>query len=274
MSKALILYIPVVHRGYLELLEKNNKVIQKLYILGDDIVSSVSKYKEIRSLPPLFTKKLIEGLGFSFKVQVLTKNKISKISVKEIFSASDAISKKFIRKYFPKRKVNYTSVFLSWDEKAVISPIPPAYDTESFSKFDKKIMHLTRTVGGKSSDWWRRVGVLVVKNKKIIARAHNHYLPSENTPYIDGNPRDFIKAGTLGFLSSSVHAEQAVISEAARLGKSLRGTDLYINSYPCPTCAKLMGIAGIKRCFFSGGNAYLRVDEVFKAVGIKTILVK
>ena len=135
-------------------------------------------------------------------------------------------------------------------------------------------MKKARKLADNSSDWWRQVGAVIVKEKKIIVSAYNQYLPSENAPYIDGNPRDFIKAGTLGFLATSVHAEQSAISKAARLGRSVKGADLYLNSFPCPTCAKLMAISGIKRCFFQGGNAYLNVNEVFEQAGIKTYLVK
>jgi dCMP deaminase len=49
---------------------------------------------------------------------------------------------------------------------------------------------------------------------------------------------------------------------------------MYVSTYPCPTCAKLMSVAGVKKCFFVGGNAYLDVETVFKSSGLKAILVK
>lgn len=274
MSKVLILYIPVLHKGYIELLQKYNKEVKTLYILGEDITSQISNYKEIRSIEPVKLKKIIRALGFSFTVQILEIKKIRNIKNYDIISILEPISKKFIKKFFPKKPVFYERIFLKWDEKNVKSPSPPHYDSESSDDFDLKMMAIARKISKNSSDWWRQVGAVVTKNKKVIVKAHNQYLPSEHTPYIEGNPRDYIKSGTLGFLATSMHAEQAAISKAAYLGKSLKGADIYLNSYPCPTCAKLISVAGIKRCFFIGGNAYLNVDEVFKASGIRTILVK
>lgn len=272
--RSIILYVPVLHKGYLELLSKYNRKVNNLYLLSDDLVAKFSKFREIRALPAHKVKKLIGGLEYSFGVRILTKKSIKNIRPSEIITAQDTISNKFVEKYFPKTKVNLETIFLRWDEEKVKSPTPPHYDAESTKEFDQQMLREARKISESSSDWWRRVGVVVVKKEKIIVKAYNEYLPSENAPYIDGNPRDFIKAGTLGFLATSVHAEQAAISKASKLGISLKGTDLYLNSYPCPTCANLMGFAGIKRCFFSGGNAYLNVEEVVKAMGIKTILVK
>lgn len=275
MSKVLILYVPVLHLGYIRLFEKYNKEIRTLYILSEELVSAVSGVKEIRALDPKTIKGLISGLNFLFRVEVLTQKKARKIPPSfNIITSSDSTSTKFVKKYFPKNRIIYDTVFLGWDEKKVKSPLPTDYDLETSDEFDLKMMKLARLISQKSSDWWRRVGAVIVKNRKVIIKAYNKYLPSEHSPYIDGNPRDFIKAGTLAFLATSVHAEQSAISEAARLGKSLKGADLYLNSYPCPTCAKLMGLAGIKRCFFSGGNAYLNVGEVLKEMGVKAILVK
>lgn len=272
--KILILHIPVIHNGYIKLFKKYNNKINKLYVLDSGILSKLNTVQEIRAIPPYKIIQVINALGFSFRAQLLTEKILKKLSKKEIIVTKDFISKKFIKKYFPKSKVNYETVFLRWDEKTIQSPTLPSSDLESSNKFDQMMMRKAVKMGEDSSDWWRRVGAIVVKNKKIIIKAYNEYLPSEHDPYINGNPRDFIKPGTLGFLATSVHAEQSAVAKACKLGKSLKGADMYVSTYPCPTCAKLIALAGIKRCFFVGGNAYLNVEEVFKSTGMKTVLVK
>ncbi len=272
--KILILHVPVIHNGYIKLLEKYNNRINKLYVLDSEILSKLNTVQEIRTVPPRKIVQVINALGFSFRTQLLTERNLKGLSRKEIIVTKDFVSKKFIKRYFPKSKVDYETIFLRWDEETIQSPTLPNSDLESNNKFDQTMMRKAIKMGENSSDWWRRVGTIAVKNKKIIIKAYNEYLPSEHNPYINGNPRDFIKSGTLGFLATSVHAEQAAVAKACKLGRSLKGADMYVSTYPCPTCAKIMAFAGIKKCFFMGGNAYLNVEEVFKTTGIKTVLVK
>lgn len=47
-----------------------------------------------------------------------------------------------------------------------------------------------------------------------------------------------------------VHAEMAAISDAARLGRSLRDSTLYCTTFPCHMCAKHIVAAGIARVVF------------------------
>jgi dCMP deaminase len=115
---------------------------------------------------------------------------------------------------------------------------------------------------------------VVVKDGVVIARKHNHHVPSEHMPYVNGDPRDVIKSGTLNLVYSSLHAEQTIIAESARDGVSLKGTDIYLNDFPCPLCAKLMASAGIKRCFFKAGSTWLDAESVLHAAGVEIVLVK
>lgn len=126
----------------------------------------------------------------------------------------------------------------------------------------------------KSSDWWRHVGAVVVKNGKVLLEAHNQHVPTDNAPYINGDPRDVIEAGKLGFISTAIHAEQLIVTEAARKGISLNGASIYMNVFPCLICAKLIAYAGIKKCFFRTGNAYLNVEDAMKKLGVEIIRVK
>jgi dCMP deaminase len=274
MNNSLLLHIPVLHSGYIKLFEKYDGKIKSVYIFNEDLVLELSEYKEIRAIDPKTIVKMIKSLDFSFQVKLLSKMNLKNISKSKLIISKDAISKKFLKKYLPNKKVDFEEVYLRWDEGNVQSPNPPYYDAESDSKFDKDMMAKAKMTGSSSTDWWRRVGCVVVKNKKVIITSFNRHFPQNDSQYIDGDPRDFIKAGRLGFLASSAHAEQMAIAIAAEKGKSLKGADMYVSTYPCPTCAKLMSVAGIKKCFFVGGNAYLDVEAVFKSSGLKAILVK
>ena len=60
----------------------------------------------------------------------------------------------------------------------------------------------------------------------------------------------------------TVHAEQNVIAQAARIGVSLEGSTLYCKLAPCYTCAKLLINAGIKRVV--AANAYQQGNVAVK----------
>lgn len=48
----------------------------------------------------------------------------------------------------------------------------------------------------------------------------------------------------------AVHAEAAAICDAARRGVSIAGTSMYVTTFPCHLCARLIVAAGIKRVIF------------------------
>lgn len=273
-SGALILYMPVIHKGYLDLLQKYDGSVKALYLVGGDLAVSLGVPKEIRAIDTKTMQKLIVGFGFSFDVEVLDFDRVGILAPQVLVIAGDTVSRAVRERYFSKVPFIQETVFLRWDEDTVKSPKPAHFDRETSGEFHVQMIQRARQLADSSSDWWRQVGVVVVRDGVVLVEEYNRYLPSEHTPYIEGNPRDFIKAGTLGFLSESVHAEQAAIAQAANRGISLQGADLYLNSYPCPTCAIDMALAGIKRCFFSGGNAYLNVEEVFQAMDMEAIFVR
>ena len=272
MKRSLLLYAPVLHKGYIGILEKYSKEIKTVYVLGEDFVSD--EYKEIRAISSKKIVNMVKSLDLSFVVKLITKKNIGLLKGRSMVVLSDPVSDSFIKKYFPSGNFERESVYLRWHEDNVQSPNPPHYDSETNLPFDIRMMEKAKKIGQNSTDWWRRVGCVVVKNKKVLLTSFNMHFPQNDSQYIDGDPRDFVKAGELGFLASSAHAEQVAIATAAKNGKSLKGTDMYVSTYPCPTCAKLMSVAGVRKCFFVGGNAYLDVETVFKSSGLKAILVK
>lgn len=273
MKKTLLIYTPVLHDGHIRLFNKYKNLIKKVYIVDDTLSSDLSEFKEIRKINSKEVLKMIKSLGYKFTVKLINTRNLNLLKEEELIVGKDPVTLNLLKKYFPKKKYELEETFLRWHEGNVASPNPPHFDSETNSKFDIKMMEKAEKVGGRSTDWWRRVGCVVVKNKKVLMTSFNAHFPENDTQYKEGDPRDFIKAGQLGFLASSAHAEQMSIALAAKKGMSLLGADMYVSTYPCPTCAKLMATAGIKRCFFRGGNSYLDVEKVFASTGLKAILV-
>jgi dCMP deaminase len=126
---------------------------------------------------------------------------------------------------------------------------------------------------GYSSDWWRQVGAVAVRDGVLLGVAHNEHRPSEYSPYINGDPRNDFSRGVRADLSTALHAEAALIAAAARAGTSLDGADLYVSTFPCPACARLIAEAGFRRCFFAGPYALLDGDTVLRAAQVELIWV-
>jgi len=274
-KKVLVLYVPVLHAGYIKLFEQYKDSAETLYVLGASFIDEASRFhKEIRALEPQTAMMLIESLRIFDNVRVLEKDRVHELKGKEILTADEDVCRKFIAGYLPDERVEYAPVFLRWDEKNVKSDVKVAYDRVSEDAFDREMIARAADEAEKSSDWWRHVGAVVVKDRKVIFENHNHHVPSDHTPYVNGDPRDAVEPGTLNLIYTSLHAEQAIVADAAKKGASLGGASMYLNIFPCPLCAKLMAYAGIKKCFFRSGSAWLDAESILKANGVEIVLVK
>jgi dCMP deaminase len=130
------------------------------------------------------------------------------------------------------------------------------------------VRHATE-LAGRSSDWWRQVGAIAWRGEEILGAAWNHHCPTEYAPYIDGDPRDSFSRGVRADLSTAVHAEASVVARAARAGTALGGADLFVTTFPCPACARLIAEAGFRRCYFAGAYSVLDADGILRAAGVE-----
>lgn len=278
MKRILVLYVPVLHEGYLKLFRNCSRHVETVYLLGKELITEFSSQgNEIRAIAPKEMSSIIAALKLFKSVEVLTPIKARRLAAVDhsIVTADETISRAFIEKYMPHASIIYSPVFLRWDEKHVDKKHPAHYTRISRAKFDRGIMARARNVSDRSSDWWRHVGAVLVKDKRIILEMHNTHVPSEHMPYAFGDIRDHVPAGTLSHISTALHAEQGIIAAAARNGKiGLKGADIYTTTFPCPVCAKMIAHAGIKRCFFAEGHATFDGEQVLKAYGVEIVLVK
>ncbi len=277
MQKIIVAYVPVLHEGYRTFLDIH-KDAYKLYIWGQDLIAE-SDYlsKEIRALSPELIEKSLENWGLNFPVEILTKEEIPKLFDFEgnIVMPDDDISHTFCEKYLLNKKIEFTNIFLRWDRRNSVRENKIAQDqTITSDEFSKKMILSAEKESEKSSDWWRRVGAIIVKNKEIILVGHNHHVPSELLPYTNGDPRNAFHKGEYLELSTAVHAEAGLIAEAARRGVSLDGAEIYVTTFPCPPCAKLIAYSGIKKIYYSEGYGVLDGEDIMKSRGVQIIFVE
>jgi dCMP deaminase len=103
----------------------------------------------------------------------------------------------------------------------------------------------------------------------VLGAAWNRHHPSEYAPYFGGDPRDAFERGVRADLSTALHAEAAIVAQAAREGTPLAGADLYTTTFPCPACARLIAEAGFRRCYFAGQYSVLDGEQVLRAAGVE-----
>lgn len=273
MKNIIILYIPVLHEGYIKFFEKYAKQADVLYVLGQELIDEFSYlHKEIRAIDPEVMKQLIRSLYIFADVRILTHELIQELSGCNILTANEGVSERVIDKYFKNSFVIFDSVFLRWDEKHISAQKPVIHKKVSTDDADRKIIALAEKQSDKSSDWWRHVGAVITKNGENIFEGYNKHVPSEHIPYAFGDIRDFVKAGQKSDVSSALHAEQTIITAAAK--HVLEGASIYLTVFPCVVCAKLIAYSGIKKVYFSGGHATFDGEDVLNANGVETILVK
>jgi len=123
--------------------------------------------------------------------------------------------------------------------------------------WDAYFMDITFLVAKRSTCERRRVGAVIVKDKRILATGYNG-APSGIEHCIDiGCLREElnIPSGEKHELCRGIHAEQNAIVQAAYHGVSIKEATLYCTNMPCSICAKMIINAGIKNIFYLNGYA-------------------
>ncbi|HDI83297.1 MAG TPA: cytidine deaminase [candidate division WOR-3 bacterium] len=138
--------------------------------------------------------------------------------------------------------------------------------------WDEYFMEITELVAKRSTCLRRKVGAVVVKDKRILTTGYNG--PPTGLKHCDelgGCLRDKlgIPSGERMELSRAVHAEQNAIIQAAKYGISIDGATIYVTNHPCFICAKMLINAGIKRIVYKEGYPDEFAKEILKEAGIK-----
>lgn len=278
MKSAIVAYIPVLHQGYLNFLNSHAKNADSLFIFTQKQIADYrSLVKDIRAVEPKLMIEVLETLFPELEPRLLDNEAITKLkeSGATIITPDDEIFLPLLKQLFPENPVATDSIFLRWDKKRSLSRSDLAPDEEVSSKeFDQKIMSRAARVAEKSSDWWRQVAsVLVSPSGEVLLEERNRHLPHDYQQYSDGDPRAEFQSGENIEVSSSIHAESQLIAKAAGQGITTKDCSLYVTTFPCPVCAKLVAQTGIKKVFYKDGYALLDGENILKSAGIKIIRV-
>jgi dCMP deaminase len=113
--------------------------------------------------------------------------------------------------------------------------------------WDEYFMGIARMVRQRSTCMRRKVGAIIVKDKRILATGYNGAPKGMKHCSEVGCLRETedIPSGERHELCRGIHAEQNAIVQSAAFGVPIQGSTLYCTHFPCVLCAKMLINAGI-----------------------------
>ncbi len=114
--------------------------------------------------------------------------------------------------------------------------------------WDEYFLEIARLVSKRSTCLRRKVGSLVVKDRRILATGYNGTPSGIKHCFEIGCLREKLRvpSGERHELCRGLHAEQNVLLQASLHGVSLKGSTIYVTNQPCIICTKMIINAGIK----------------------------
>ena len=141
-------------------------------------------------------------------------------------------------------------------------------------KWDKRFMEMAHVIAGWASCYQenRKIGAVIVKNKRIMTTGYNGAPAGVKTCVERGEclrRKMNVPSGQRQELCYAVHAEQNAIIQAAKLGVSIDGATLYCTHQPCVMCAKMIVNSGITRVVYGEGYPDEFSLAIFEEAGVQ-----
>jgi dCMP deaminase len=136
--------------------------------------------------------------------------------------------------------------------------------------WDEYFMAITDQVAERATCTRRRIGAVLVKDKRILATGYNG-VPAGLAHCADvGCLREQrqIPSGTQHELCRGIHAEQNAVIQAARHGIAIDGATVYCTHQPCVLCAKILINAGVAAIVYRESYPDPLATEMLAEAGI------
>lgn len=137
--------------------------------------------------------------------------------------------------------------------------------------WDRYFMEIASVVSTRSTCMRRKVGALLVLNKRILSTGYNGAPTGLNHCREVGCLREQLKvpSGERHELCRGLHAEQNAIIQAAVHGVAIEGSILYSTHYPCAVCAKMLINSGVTALILTDNYPDRLAKDFFLEAGIK-----
>ena len=137
--------------------------------------------------------------------------------------------------------------------------------------WDSYFMEIATVVSQRSTCLRRKVGAVIVKDKRLLTTGYNGAPSGLEHCLETGCLRQErnVPSGERHELCRGLHAEQNAVIQGALHGVSIQGADLYCTHYPCSLCAKMLVNAGIKRIVSKENYPDELARQLLNEAGIK-----
>ena len=140
--------------------------------------------------------------------------------------------------------------------------------------WDQYFMRITSEVANRSTCLRRRVGAVLVLNKRILATGYNG-APSGLSHCAEvGCLREAagVPSGQRHELCRGLHAEQNAMLQAARYGIRIEGATLYSTHVPCSMCPKMAINSGVGRIVATADYPDELARDLLTQAGIELVV--
>jgi dCMP deaminase len=140
--------------------------------------------------------------------------------------------------------------------------------------WDEYFMTIATDVSTRSTCIRRKVGAVIVREKRIITTGYNG-APSKISHCTEETclrSKYNIPSGERHELCRGLHAEQNAIIQAALHGVSIAEASIYVTTQPCSICTKMLINSGIKKFIYSGPYNDTLAEEMMKEAHIKIVI--
>ena len=142
--------------------------------------------------------------------------------------------------------------------------------TDQRPDWQQYFMEIARLVSRRSTCTRRRVGAVLVKDKRMLATGYNGAPSGLAHCAAIGCLREKLQvpSGQRHELCRGLHAEQNAIIQAAAHGISIQGSMLFCTTLPCSICLKMLINAGITDIVYEDGYADDLTQELLREAAI------
>lgn len=303
--KAIILYMPTIHQGYLNFLKRHQSGVSDsnksvIFLIDMSLIKKMAEVSGREYLLRSFhhavdsseIKTMLEcsiGKHFLF-IQTINQysfaphdsfvhfikwNNIEKIVMPGGEDLTDYFTEDYLKPLGLESKVDMSDKSFVRSNNLIPQneAVNPDIVMSNIPSFLKEVAKIAYKEADRSSDWWRQVGAVLFNDKEeILLVGFNKHLPDEHIPNIYGDFRAFLNAGSDPDWGTALHAERMIFGKALKKGISTDGLSLYVTTYPCSGCAAVISQTGIKRIYYTEGYSMAeQAGSVMKAFGIEVI---
>lgn len=139
--------------------------------------------------------------------------------------------------------------------------------------WNQYFMDIADLVASRSTCLRRKVGAVIVKDRRILTTGYNGAPSGLPHCEIVGCLREklSIPSGQQQELCRGLHAEQNAIIQAALHGISIQNSYLYCTDQPCITCSKMIINAGIRKVFYRKNYPDEIAGNLLQEAGIEEV---